>query len=82
MPFKVRCKLTAFTGKPDIYPCHFDYKIGDEFTYDGEKFEGRICNGLLNNMGRVLWNTFFYGTGEDDRANPQCHRRVDHRRRM
>ena len=34
MPFKVRCKLVAFTGDPDRFPCHFDYKIGDEFTYD------------------------------------------------
>lgn len=67
MPFKVRCKLVSFTGDPERFPCHFDYKIGDEFTYDGEKFEGKICNGLLKNMAPVLWNTIFYGPGDYDR---------------
>jgi hypothetical protein len=67
MPFKVRCKLTAFTGDPERFPCHFDYKIGDEFTYDGEKFEGRICNGLLKNMAPVVWDTIFYGPGDYNR---------------
>jgi uncharacterized repeat protein (TIGR04076 family) len=67
MPFKVRCKLVSFTGDPDNFPCHFDYRIGDEFYYDGEKFEGRICNGLLKNMASVIWNTVFYGAGDYDR---------------
>ncbi len=67
MPFKVRCKLVAFTGDPDNFPCHFGYQIGDGFTYDGEKFEGKICNGLLKNMAPVLWNTIFYGYGDYDR---------------
>jgi uncharacterized repeat protein (TIGR04076 family) len=68
MPYKVRCKLTAFIGDPERFPCHFDYKIGDEFTYNGEKFEGKVCNGLLKNMVTPLWNTIFYGaTGEYDR---------------
>lgn len=67
MPFKVRCRFKGFVGDPDSYPCHFDYKIGDYFTYDGEKFEGRICNGLLKNMSLEIWNTFFYGNNEDDR---------------
>lgn len=67
MPFKVRCKLVAFTGDPDRFPCHFDYKIGDEFTYNGEIFEGKICNGLLKNMAPVLWETIFYGAGDYNR---------------
>jgi uncharacterized repeat protein (TIGR04076 family) len=67
MPFKVRCKLVEFTGDPERFPCHFDYKIGDEFTYDGEKFEGKICNGLLKNMAPVIWDTVFYGTGDYNR---------------
>lgn len=67
MPFKVRCKLVSFTGDPERFPCHFDYHIGDEFTYDGEKFEGKICNGLLKNMAPVLWSTIFYGYGDYDR---------------
>ena len=67
MPFKVRCKLVSFMGDFDNFPCHFDYKIGDEFYYDGEKFEGKICNGLLKNMASVIWNTVFYGQGDYDR---------------
>lgn len=67
MPFKVRCKLVAWTGDHDNFPCHFNYSIGDEFFYDGEKFEGRICNGLLKNMAQVIWNTVFYGGGDYDR---------------
>jgi uncharacterized repeat protein (TIGR04076 family) len=67
MPYKVKCKLVSFTGDPERFPCHFNYQIGDEFTYDGEKFEGKICNGLLKNMAPVLWNTIFYGPGEYDR---------------
>jgi uncharacterized repeat protein (TIGR04076 family) len=42
MPFKVKCTLVSFTGDPENFPCHFNYEIGDAFTYDGEKFEGRI----------------------------------------
>ena len=67
MPFKVRCKLTMFTGDPERFPCHFGYNIGDEFTYDGETISGRICNGLLKNMAPVIWNTVFYGQGDYDR---------------
>jgi hypothetical protein len=37
MPFKVRCKLIGFMNDVDRFPCHFDYKIGEEFTYDGER---------------------------------------------
>ena len=53
MPYKVRCTLVSFTGDPEHFPCHFNYEIGDNFTYDGERFEGRICNGLLKNMAPV-----------------------------
>ncbi|MFH1647837.1 MAG: hypothetical protein ABID71_09185 [Chloroflexota bacterium] len=36
MPFKVRCKLIGFMNDAEKFPCHFDYQIGEEFTYDGE----------------------------------------------
>ena len=54
MPFKVRCKLSAFMGDEERFPCHFDYKIGDEFSFDGERFAGRICPGLWSTMIPVL----------------------------
>jgi uncharacterized repeat protein (TIGR04076 family) len=48
MAFKVRAKFLGFLADEEKYPCHFDYQIGEEITYDGAKFEGRICPGLLN----------------------------------
>ena len=67
MPFKVQCKLVSWIGDPERFPCHFNYQIGETFTYNGEKFDGRVCNGLLKNMVSVIWDTIFYGPGEDDR---------------
>jgi hypothetical protein len=67
LPFKVKCTLVSFVGDPERFPCHFDYHIGESFTYNGEKFEGRICNGLLRNMVGVIWDTVFYGYGDENR---------------
>jgi len=50
MPYKVRAKLMGFLGDEEKFPCHFGYKIGEEFTYDGERFEGRICPNILYTM--------------------------------
>lgn len=61
MPFKVKCKLIGFMNDVERFPCHFDYKIGEEFTYDGERIEGRICPGVLLNMVPTIWQTFFSG---------------------
>jgi len=52
--FKVRCKLVGFMGREDLFPCHFNYKVGDEFYYDGVQFTGRICPGLLASMMPVI----------------------------
>jgi uncharacterized repeat protein (TIGR04076 family) len=41
--FQVKATVTDFLGDEDKYPCHFQYKIGDEFIYDGGKFIGGIC---------------------------------------
>jgi hypothetical protein len=67
MPFKVRCKLIGFMNDVDKFPCHFDYKIGEEFTYDGERIEGRICPGVLLNMVPAIWHTFFTGNRAHER---------------
>jgi uncharacterized repeat protein (TIGR04076 family) len=50
MPYKVRAKLVGFMGNPEKFPCHFGYEIGEEFTYDGERFEGRVCAGLVRTV--------------------------------
>jgi len=43
MPFQVKATVTGFLGDEERYPCHFQHKVGDEFTYDGEKYVGRLC---------------------------------------
>jgi len=43
MPFKIKATVVGFLGDEEKYPCHFQYKKGDEFIYDGETFIGRIC---------------------------------------
>lgn len=59
--FKVRCKLISFEGDESKYPCHFNYKIGDEFYYDGVNFTGRVCPGLLASMMPVIHSIYFLG---------------------
>ena len=59
--FKVRCKLIAFEGDEEMFPCHFNYKIGDEFYYDGEYFTGKVCPGLFASMMPVIHGVFLLG---------------------
>ena len=67
MPFKVGCQLVAFMGDVERFPCHFDYKIGDEFTYNGERFEGRVCHGLFATMVPVILETMYSGNKSHER---------------
>jgi uncharacterized repeat protein (TIGR04076 family) len=41
--FKVRVRLVGFVGDQEKYPCHMQHKVGDEVTFDGERYEGRLC---------------------------------------
>jgi uncharacterized repeat protein (TIGR04076 family) len=59
--FKVKCKLISFEGDAALFPCHFNYKIGDEFYYDGDHFTGRICPGLFASMMPVIYGVFLLG---------------------
>ena len=43
MPFKVKATVIGFLGDVAKYPCHFQYNIGDEIIFDGEKCIGRVC---------------------------------------
>lgn len=45
--FKVRATVLGFDNDEVRHPCHFQYKIGDTVTWDGEKFIGRICPSIL-----------------------------------
>lgn len=48
MPFKVRATVVAFLGDATKYPCHFQHQFGEEFSYDGEKFTGRLCPSIAS----------------------------------
>ncbi len=59
--YKVRCKLVKFEGDEKAFPCHFNYKIGEEFYYDGVYFTGRICPALLAPMMPVIYGVHLLG---------------------
>jgi uncharacterized repeat protein (TIGR04076 family) len=59
--FKVKVTVVGFLGDEATYPCHFGHKIGDEFIYDGEKFEGRICPHALPMIMPQLWSLYDAG---------------------
>jgi len=44
--FKVKATVVNFVGDTEKYPCHHQYKLGDEFIFDGESFIGGICPSL------------------------------------
>lgn len=56
-------------GDEEHFPCHFGYKTGDEFVFDGEKFIGRVCPGLLAPMVPII--TAIYHAG-----NRYCERMI------
>ena len=41
--FKVKATVVDFLGDKERYPCHHQYKLGDEFIFDGASFSGTIC---------------------------------------
>ena len=41
--FQVKATVVAFLGNEEIYPCHFQHKVGDEVIFDGESYLGRLC---------------------------------------
>jgi uncharacterized repeat protein (TIGR04076 family) len=59
--YKVRCRLVAFEGDEVNFPCHFNYKVGDEFSFDGVNFTGRICPGLLAAMTPAVHGVYMLG---------------------
>lgn len=41
--FQVKATVVAFLGNEEIYPCHFQHRVGDEVIFDGESYHGRLC---------------------------------------
>jgi len=44
--FKVKAIVVDFLGDKEKYPCHHQYKMGDEFIFNGESFIGTVCPSL------------------------------------
>jgi uncharacterized repeat protein (TIGR04076 family) len=59
--YKVRCKLMRFEGDEEAFPCHFNYKIGEEIYYDGVNITGRICPHLVLPMMPVIYGVHCLG---------------------
>jgi uncharacterized repeat protein (TIGR04076 family) len=59
--FKVKITVMGFQGDPVRYPCHFGHKIGDTIIYDGEKFIGRFCSGVLVPIAQQVDNLLKMG---------------------
>ncbi len=59
--YKVKCTLVCFERDENEHPCHFNYKVGDTIYYDGERFEGRVCPGLIPSMMPIVHSTYLLG---------------------
>jgi uncharacterized repeat protein (TIGR04076 family) len=59
--YKVRCKLMRFEADEEAFPCHFNYKIGEEIYYDGVNITGRICPHLVLPMMPVIYGVHCLG---------------------
>lgn len=54
MPFKVKATLVGFLGNTEKYPCHQNYKIGDEIIFDGRSLSGNICPEILPSLAAKI----------------------------
>lgn len=76
--YKVRCKLVKFEGDEQAFPCHFNYKIGDEIYYDGDKITGRICPHIIFPMMPVIYGVHNLGNKYSENI-PYRYRGIDAR---
>ncbi|MBN1190145.1 MAG: hypothetical protein JXA46_10365 [Dehalococcoidales bacterium] len=54
--FKVKAVVVDFLGDKEKYPCHHQYKLGDEFVFDGANFIGGICPSLALEVVPMMIN--------------------------
>jgi uncharacterized repeat protein (TIGR04076 family) len=59
--YKVKCKLMRFEADEEMFPCHFNYQIGEEIYYDGVNFTGRVCPHLILPMMPVVYGVHCLG---------------------
>jgi uncharacterized repeat protein (TIGR04076 family) len=76
--YKVRCKLVKFEGDEQTFPCHFNYKIGDEIYYDGVNITGKICPHIIFPMMPVIYGVHLLGNNYSENI-PYRYRGIDTR---
>lgn len=59
--FKVRATVIDVLGDESKYPCHFNYKIGDEIIWTGAEYKGRICPAILTPLSQKVQNLYTAG---------------------
>jgi uncharacterized repeat protein (TIGR04076 family) len=59
--FKVKATVIDMLGDEEKYPCHFNYKIGDEIIWTGAEFKGRICPAILSMLSQKVQNLYTAG---------------------
>jgi uncharacterized repeat protein (TIGR04076 family) len=59
--FKVKATVIDILGDEEKYPCHFNYKIGDEIIWTGAEFKGRICPAILSVLSQKVQNLYTAG---------------------
>ncbi len=52
--FKVKATMIGFQGDTQKYPCHFNYRVGDEIIWTGAEYKGRICPALLVQLAQKV----------------------------
>jgi uncharacterized repeat protein (TIGR04076 family) len=59
--FKVKATVVGMLGDTEKYPCHFNYKVGDEIIWTGAEFKGRICPAFLPTLGAKVADLYAAG---------------------
>jgi uncharacterized repeat protein (TIGR04076 family) len=59
--FKVKATVISAQGDLEKYPCHFNYKIGDEIICTGAEYKGRICSAILNPLSQKVIDLYNAG---------------------
>ncbi len=59
--FKVKATVVGFDKDEKKYPCHMQYRIGDEITFDGETVAGRVCPNMLPQLSQAFNSLFASG---------------------
>jgi uncharacterized repeat protein (TIGR04076 family) len=68
--FKVKGTVVGFDEDEMRHPCHFQYKIGDTVTWDGEKFVGRICPSIMRPFVEKVSGLYSSGGREKEGEMP------------